>query len=71
MDPVAYGGGKAFVAEDLGNLGRVDIVKEPQDVEEEEGPRSVDIVCGLYAVDEDRDGIDGHVVGPRPELRGG
>ena len=64
MGPSAHIVWETFLAEDLGGLIRVDIVKEAGDVEEEQGPHIACLLGGLNLMDEGGDGIDGIVLWP-------
>ncbi len=63
LNPVTNIGQEALVVDDLGQAAWVEVVIEPQDVKQEEGPCVVGGVCGLDAVDEHSDGVGGGVVG--------
>jgi len=48
---------------------RVEVVEEPRNVEEDQGPGMSGVARGLYAVGEDGSGVRGCMVGPGAELR--
>ncbi len=70
-NPGTNGKGKSPVVEYRDQAGGVEVVVEAGDVEEQEGSSIVGGACGLDAVNQDRNHIDGGVMGPQPKLHGG
>ncbi len=67
-DPVTEGRQEAHVAQDVGDPGGVDVIKEPRDVEQEESTSMARVPHGLDTVNQGGDSIHGIVVGSGPEL---
>ena len=61
-------GREALIVDNLGQSSWMEVVIEPQDVEQEEGPCVVGGAGSLDAVYESCDRVDGGVIGTRPKL---